>query len=285
LTVHVEAATLDLMSVSRGPVGFLPAAGRGLRFGASGYAKELFPLLFEGTSRDGSLAPRPIAQLALEAIRAAGADRCVTVVSPEKLEIVRVLGATDEGMSLAYVVQPNPLGIPDALRCARPWLEGADVVFAMPDTVVLPSDALAEVHRLRTAASADVMLGVFPTDEPERLGPVDFEDDGRVVRIHDKPAHAPRRNTWAIASWSPRFTTFCCDWDAARESRAAGERALGHAFQAALDEGLNVRAAMFGAGRFFDIGTPEGLRAALAALVTHGVLVPEQATAARGSRA
>lgn len=271
---------MDLVS-SRRPVGFLPSAGRGVRFGASGYAKELFPLLFEGVGADhGALEPRPIAELALRAIARTGASRCVIVVSPEKLEVARVLGATHDEMDLAYVVQPSPGGIPNALARARAWLADDDVVFAMPDTIVLPVDALARVHEARIAAGADVMLGVFPTDEPERLGPVELDASGAIVRIHDKPASAPAKNTWGVASWSPRFTTFCCDWEATRDR--AKEGAIGHAFEAARAAGLDVRATPFASGRFLDIGTPHGLRAALAALVTHGVLVPDQAATARG---
>jgi glucose-1-phosphate thymidylyltransferase len=264
----------------RGPIGFLPAAGRGVRFGAAGYAKELFPLLFEGAH---SLEPRPIAGLALQAIHQAGAERCVVVVSPEKLELVRVLGTSHGTMSLAYAVQQEPRGIPHALRQTRPWLEDEGVVFAMPDTIFLPPGALAQVHQKRLETGADVVLGVFPTDEAERLGPVEIDENGVVIRIHDKSSPAPRANTWGIASWSPRFTAFCCAWDESREA-SGGERPLGHAFEAARTSGLDVRAELFTTGRFLDIGTPQGLRAALSELVTRGVLVPHQATAAKEPR-
>ena len=238
-------------------------------------------MLFETGADGGALEPRPICELAFQAIRQTGAERCITVVSPEKLEVVRVLGASQSAMALAYVVQPEPGGIPQALACARPWLENDDVVFAMPDTIVLPADALARVHEQRVSSNADVMLGVFPTDEAERLGPVEIDADGKIVRIHDKPARAPEKNTWGVASWSPRFTAFCCDWDSSRVA-TGGEGAIGHAFEAARAAGLDVRATAFAAGRFLDIGTPRGLRAALSALVTQGVLVPDQATTARG---
>jgi glucose-1-phosphate thymidylyltransferase len=264
------------------PIGFLPAAGRGVRFGASGYAKELFPLLFEAGA--GALEPRPIGALALDAIVAAGADRCVAVVSPDKLEIVRVFGSTEKGMTLAYVVQPEPQGIPDALRRARPWLEGADVVFAMPDTIFLPPDALREVHAARLAAGADVMLGVFPTDEPERLAPVELDAAGKITKIHDKPTAPSQKNTWGIASWSPRFTELCCAWDEKQEQQASTERAIGHAFEAARKAGLDVRARVFPHGKFLDIGTPRGLRAALATLATSGILVPDQAKTAQAKK-
>ncbi len=123
------------------------------------------------------------------------------------------------------------------------------------------------------------MLGVFPVDEPERLGPVEIAPDGFVLRVHDKPGVAPHRNTWGVASWTPRFTDFCCAWDEeARDS--AGQRhenALGHAFEAARQAGLVVRALFFPGGRFFDIGTPRGLRAALQVLATDGLVARDQA--------
>lgn len=267
------------------PIGLLPAAGRGTRFGASGYAKELFPLLFEGDA-DGELELRPICELALLAIQAAGAERCVTAVSREKVELLRVLGqGLEVGMALAYVVQPEPRGLPDVIRCARAWLGDNDVLLAMPDTVFLPSSALAKVHARRIETDRDLMLGVFPVDEPGRLGPVDIGPDGSVRRVYDKPGDTPHRNTWGVASWSARFTSFCYEW-AEREDRERPrkELILGHVFEAARVEGLSVGAVFFEEGRFIDIGTPRGLRAALAALATQGVLIADQAAVGRETR-
>ena len=269
-----------MAAVQAPPVGLLPAAGRGVRFGSSGYAKELFPLLFEGEEQ-AEAAPRPIGELALRAIRAAGAERCVVVVSSEKAEVVRVFGdGASVGMSLAYVVQPEPKGLPHALRCAAGWLAGADVVFAMPDTVFLPEKGLAQVHAARIAQGAALALGVFPAAEPERLGPVELGPGGAVTRILDKPKGPAPKNTWGIASWSARFTDFCCAWDAREEARGS-ERALGHAFEAARVAGLPVTALAFDEGAFLDVGTPRGLRAALTALAERGVLASGQAAAAK----
>jgi glucose-1-phosphate thymidylyltransferase len=258
------------------PIGFLPAAGRGVRFGASGYAKELFPLLFTSGSGERILEPRPICELALREIRSTGAESCVVVVSPEKSEVPKVLGdGSTFGLSLAYVVQSEPRGLPHAVRCARPWLGRADVVFAMPDTIVLPPDALRRVHEARIEAGAGVGLGVFPVDEPERLGPVELAPDGAVLRILDKPGHRDVMTTWGVASWSGDFTDFCVDWQERNE--AAGEPSIGHVFEAARRAGLGVSGTSFGNGTYLDIGTPRGLRTALKALAEHGVLDEVQA--------
>lgn len=260
----------------RPPVGFLPAAGRGMRFGSSGYAKELYPLFLRDLSGSAGppSGPRPICELALRAIAAAGAERCVVVISPEKADIPRVLGSgASLGLSIAYVIQPEPLGIPHALHCAQPWLAGCDVLFAMPDTVVLPTDALRRVHSERIARGTTLQLGVFPTQEPERLAPVELAPDGHVRSILDKPGHRQILNTWGIASWSAEFTDFCCEFEQARRSQPR-ERVIGHAFEAARQAGLPVGALPFPAldGLFLDIGTPQALLEALSTLAERGIL-------------
>lgn len=261
------------------PLGLLPAAGRGRRFGAAGYIKELFPLLPPVEDVAGPLlGPRPICERALRLFRAAGARQCTVVLSPQKLEVVEVLSAAGHiGLDLAYVIQNEPHGLPHAIRCARPWLAGRDVLLALPDTIILPTQALAEVHRERLQSGADLVLGVFPVSHPERLGPVEIDASGDVLRILDKPAKSPVKNSWGVASWSWRFTEFCADWDLRAEAEGPRERVLGHAFEAARQSGLRVRAVFFADGLMLDIGTPDGLRATLRALAALGDLDPAQA--------
>jgi glucose-1-phosphate thymidylyltransferase len=263
-------------------VGLLPAAGRGVRFGASGYIKELFPLLFTSGAEDRILEPRPLCEMALRAIRAAGAERCLVLVSPEKMEILRVLGAgAGVDLALAYMIQPEPRGLPHAVRCARPWLGEADVVFAMPDTIVLPSDALRRVHEFRLRTCADLTLGVFPVDEPERFGPVEVAPDGTILRILDKPPHREVKTVWGVCAWAGSFTRFCAEWDAVAERERPAERVLSNAFDSAREAGLLVNACAVEDGVYLDIGTPRGLREALRSLIERGVL--EQVQAALGA--
>lgn len=255
------------------PIGLVPAAGRGLRFGGSGYDKELFPLL---TIDGNDVRLRPICELSLEAIANSGAERCVVVVSPHKGELMRVLSAL-ERPRLAFVVQPEPRGLPAAIKHAQPWLGDDNVVMALPDTIVLPRDALPRVHAQLVASGADLVLGVLPVDEPERLGPVEVAGDGRVLRVFDKPGTRTIMNSWGLAAWSPRFTRFCSDWETARSANATSEGVLGHVFAAAIEAGLSVRAELFSDGRFCDIGTPGGLRLALRELADRALVDAAQA--------
>ena len=84
----------------------------------------------------------------------------------------------------------------------------------------------------------------------------DFAPDN--YEVLDKPATTDVRNTWGIAVWSPAFTSLL-----ARELESARDIVLGAVFQRAVERGLRVHAVVFDAGEFIDVGTPQGLAAAL----------------------
>ena len=234
-------------------VGVIPAAGLGSRLGSHGYPKELLPITF-----DGETTPRPVVLASLEQMRRAGITRCAIVIAEWKLDLVRVLGERAAGVALAYVVRAVPRGLADALLAAAPWVGDRAMCLALPDTLVAPEDAIARVRAEHAATGADVVLGVFPTDVPEQLGPVRIGSDGTVLEVQDKPAATDLRNTWGVAVWSRSFT------DVVAAAVAAGEQpVLGELFQRAARSGLEVRAVPFPDGNFLDVGTPVGLAAAL----------------------
>jgi glucose-1-phosphate thymidylyltransferase len=242
------------------PIGVIPAAGLGTRLLPLAYPKELLPITY--TDRDGTVVPRPVLQASLDQMRRAGVRECVVVIAEWKLELVRVFGdGAAVGVSLAYVVRGVPRGLSDALDAARPWLRDRDACLALPDTLIAPDDAMARVCAERERSRADLVLGVFPTDHPEQLGPVRVGGDGAVTEVLDKPASTDLRNTWGMAVWSPGFTELL-----AREVAAAPDDAkpvLGAVFQRAIDSGMKVRAVPFPDGQFVDVGTSAGLAEAL----------------------
>jgi dTDP-glucose pyrophosphorylase len=160
------------------------------------------------------------------------------------------------------VVQPVPRGLPDVVRCAREALGDDDVLFAMPDTLFSPSGGLALVRRELQERAADLWLGVFPTDVPTQLAPVELDATGRVCAIHDKPPATSLRNTWGVLAWSRRFSDLCCEHEA--RSHGLEEGKLTSVMEEARARGLAVGASSFSRGWFCDGGTPEGLARARA---------------------
>jgi glucose-1-phosphate thymidylyltransferase len=234
-------------------VAILPAAGAATRL--RGAFKELLPLVFE-RGDDGGLLPVPALAHALRACARAGIRDAVAVVSPAKLELVRTLQDGSElGLSIAWVVQPQPAGLTEAIVRALRWTAGRRVLLVLPDAVIEPGTALRAVIE----APGDVVLGVFPTDRAHELGPVglDPSDPSRVITVFEKPAGVHPANTWGLVMMSADFCVWLCE-RVARDP-ALGAWSIGLHVDAAVREGRDVRAVDFPTGSFRDLGTPRGL--------------------------
>lgn len=237
-------------------VGVVPAAGLGSRLVPYRYSKELLPVAYVVDEESREAKPTPVIGLSLNALAAAGVGRCVIVTSPSKPELSRCLGDGSEyGLRVAYVHQPRPTGLAHAVDCAYPWTRDSYACLLLPDTVVSPPGAMPALVRAAALERLDLVLGVFPTQIPEQLGPVLFDDEGRVHRVLDKPGSTELRNTWGMAVWSPAFGRLLHDCIEGTDEPIV----LGAVFDLAVRRGLTVTAVWFENGSFIDVGTTKGL--------------------------
>jgi glucose-1-phosphate thymidylyltransferase len=239
-------------------VGVLPAAGRGTRLAPLRYPKELLPITYEPVGGNGTgVRARAVAEYALGAIAGAEAERVLLVVAPWKLDVQNYFGdGRHVGLEIGYLYQEEARGLPYAVDLARSWTRGDHVVFAMPDTIITPVDTAARLRERYLATGADLALAVFPTAEPERLGPV-LLDGERVTAVLDKPQAPPVANTWGLAIWSDAFADLLHEGLA--EHRGEAEPALGHYFDLAVRRGMTVIGVPFAEGCFMDAGTHVGI--------------------------
>jgi glucose-1-phosphate thymidylyltransferase len=163
------------------------------------------------------------------------------------------------GVDLAYLHRAVPRGLADAIDAAFSWVQDRYVCLALPDTIFRPVDAIASIRDTLLDRDADVVLGVFPTDRPQELGPVRMDADGRVTEVLEKPPRADVRNTWGVAVWAPAFTSLlrtCAEQGPGLEGLSVGS-----VFNRAIHEGLKVHAVSFAAGSYIDFGTKRSFQA------------------------
>lgn len=242
-------------------VGLIPAAGLAKRVSPLPGSKELFPIGFREVSVDGRLEIRPkvVSQYLLDNMFNAGASKVWMVLGKSKGDIMQYYGdGLKFGGRVAYLTMDRLWGMPYTLDQAWPWIDGNYVLFGMPDTIFTPHDAFAQLCDDHTRSGADVTLGVFPTDHPEKLCPVLMDESGQVLDMTDKPKQTELRNAWGCACWSPSFTDFMhrylLELDQPRH-----EVVLADVFRAAIQHGLMVKGLYFESGEYIDIGTPEDL--------------------------
>lgn len=234
--------------------GIVPAAGRGTRIQPLAFSKELLPV---GTRvENGAERPRAISEYLLDRMITAGADKVCFVIAPGKTDILTYYGSDYRSASLAYVVQPAPAGLCDAVFRASSLI-GADepVIIGLPDTLWFPEDALDGLPDDRFSCL------LFPADHPECFDAVVHDAAGRVSSIEVKSEHASTNWIWGAMKMPGRVLHGLRRLWLAREQC---DEYLGTLINAYIAEGGEVWAARAGT-RYIDVGTLEGYRAAVAA--------------------
>jgi glucose-1-phosphate thymidylyltransferase len=159
--------------------GIIPCAGAGSRIQPLAFSKELLPV--GSRMENGVERPRAVSEYLVERMIAAGANKLCFVISPAKTDILQYYGSRLWGADIAYVVQPAPAGLCDAVFRAAPLIQADEqVVIGLPDTVWEPYNALAELAEDRLS------LLLFPVEHPELFDAVSTDERGRVKRIHVK---------------------------------------------------------------------------------------------------
>ncbi len=243
-------------------VGLVPAGGQATRIAPLPCSKELYPIGFRPVDGEHGVRPKVVCHYLLEKMRVAGVTKAYIVLRDGKWDIPAYLrdGALLD-MHLAYLIRDVPYGVPYTLDQAYPFVRDAFVAFGFPDILFQVEDAFAQLLAQQMASDADIVVGLFPAEEPQSLDMVDLDDDGRVRQIVIKPRKTELRYTWGLAVWKPIFTQFLHDHVAALKASAAGrpELSVGDVVQAAIRNSLRVGAVHVSAAPFLDIGTQEHL--------------------------
>jgi glucose-1-phosphate thymidylyltransferase len=224
-------------------------------------SKEVYPIGFRAIE-DGGLRPKVVCHYLLEKMRLAGVRKVYIVLRQGKWDIPAYLGdGSLLDMHLAYLMMGLPFGAPYTIDQAYPFVQEALVAFGFPDVLFQPDDAFVQLLARQAETQADIVLGLFPSDQPHTADMVDFDNAGQVRHIHIKPAQTDLTYTWMIAVWTPVFTQFMHDYLANVVTQAPERKELfvGDVIQAALLQGLPVQTVLFSDGKCLDIGLPENL--------------------------
>jgi dTDP-glucose pyrophosphorylase len=169
--------------------GIIPAAGAGSRIQPIAFSKELLPV---GSRVDGGQEqPRAVSEYLVERMIAAGATRLCFVISPGKTDILQYYGGRVWGADIAYVVQPAPGGLCDAVFRAIPIIrEDEQILIGLPDTIWTPEDGFSQL------AADQLSFLLFPVERPEFFDAVVTRPDSSVVHIEVKQKDATSHWIW-----------------------------------------------------------------------------------------
>ena len=163
--------------------GIILAGGAGTRLYpvTLGVSKQLLPIY------DKPMIYYPLSVLMLAGIR----DIAVITTPGDAEQFRRVLGDGSQwGIALRYIAQPAPDGLAQAYTLAGGFLDGAPSMMVLGDNIFFGHGLSAMLSRADARATGGTVFG-YRVADPERYGVVDFDRDGTVRGIVEKPAVPP----------------------------------------------------------------------------------------------
>ncbi|RHT48334.1 glucose-1-phosphate thymidylyltransferase RfbA [Agathobaculum sp.] len=163
---------------------------------AGGSGTRLYPLTMVTSKQLLPIYDKPMIYYPLSTLMLAGIRDILIISTPTDLpNFERLLGdGSRYGVNLSYKVQPSPDGLAQAFTLGEEFIGDEPCAMVLGDNIFYGA-GLSE--RLKAAADAAqngqaTVFGYYVND-PERFGIVEFDADGRVISVEEKPKQ-PKSN-------------------------------------------------------------------------------------------
>ena len=164
---------------------------------AGGAGTRLYPLTMVTSKQLLPVYDKPMIYYPLSTLMLAGIKDILIISTPEDTpRFENLLGTGDQfGLNLSYKVQPSPDGLAQAFLLGEEFIGNDACAMVLGDNIFYGS-GFSKV--LRTAVSnaeensRATVFGYYVND-PERFGIVEFDENGKVISVEEKPKN-PKSN-------------------------------------------------------------------------------------------
>ena len=157
---------------------------------AGGSGSRLYPLTLGVSKQMLPVYDKPMIYYPLSVLMSAGIREILIISTPHDLPIFKkILGDGSQlGLSFNYAEQPRPEGLAQAFIIGSEFIGRDSVCLILGDNIFYGPGLTRILQRAVKNSAGGLIFGYLVRD-PERYGVVEFNPDGKVTNIVEKPQH------------------------------------------------------------------------------------------------
>jgi glucose-1-phosphate thymidylyltransferase len=161
---------------------------------AGGAGTRLHPITRSISKQIIPVYDKPMIYYPLSVLMLAGIREILIISTPEDLHLYQSLldDGTQLGLSLSYTIQPSPDGLAQAFLIGEEFIGNEPVCLILGDNIFYGHGFGNTLRQAAALEDGAMIFGYYVTD-PNRYGVVDFDKNGKVLSLEEKPEN-PKSN-------------------------------------------------------------------------------------------
>jgi glucose-1-phosphate thymidylyltransferase len=157
---------------------------------SGGKGSRLYPLTYSNAKQLIPVANKPVLVRVIETIRDAGITDIGIVVGDTAPKIKDAIGRGGNwGVNVTYIPQDAPLGLAHAVKISQDFLGDDRFVMFLGDNVI--EGGISPLISQFADSEWNSQIVLTRIDQPEQYGVAELGEDGRIIRLVEKPKNPP----------------------------------------------------------------------------------------------